>query len=115
VLSGEATNINLIVFGLTQPVLEPTIYHTRGEHANHYATNEPTIYHTRGEHANHYATNEPTIYHTRGEHANHYANDAVGYEKKVCTVMVNNSINISKMDNHSSPQTSEHKTLILWI
>jgi hypothetical protein len=97
VLSGEATNINLIVFGLTQPVLEPTIYHTRGEHANHYATNEPTIYHTRG------------------EHANHYANDAVGYEKKVCTVMVNNSINISKMDNHSSPQTSEHKTLILWI
>jgi hypothetical protein len=36
--SGEATNTNLIVFGLTRPGLEPTIYHTRGEHANHYAT-----------------------------------------------------------------------------
>ena len=38
VLSGEATQINFIVFGLTRPGLEPTIYHTRGEHANHYAT-----------------------------------------------------------------------------
>ena len=36
--SGEATNTNLIVFGFTQPGLEPTIYRTRGEHANHYAT-----------------------------------------------------------------------------
>ena len=35
---GEATNTNFIVFGLIRPVLEPTIYHTRGEHANHYAT-----------------------------------------------------------------------------
>ena len=54
---------------------EPTIYHTRGEHANHYATDEPTIYHTRGEHANHYATDEPTFYRTRGEHANYYGTD----------------------------------------
>jgi hypothetical protein len=38
VLSGEATNTNFIVFGLTQPGLEPTIYRTRGEHTNHYAT-----------------------------------------------------------------------------
>ena len=38
-LSGEATNINFIVFGLTQPGLVPLIYHTRGEHANHYTTN----------------------------------------------------------------------------
>jgi hypothetical protein len=38
VLSGEATNTNIIVFGLTRPGLEPTIYHTRGEHANHYTT-----------------------------------------------------------------------------
>jgi hypothetical protein len=38
VLSGEATNTNLIVFGLTQPGAEPKIYRTRGEHANHYAT-----------------------------------------------------------------------------
>ena len=37
-LSGEAINTNFIVFGLTQPGLEPTIYRTRDEHANHYAT-----------------------------------------------------------------------------
>jgi hypothetical protein len=37
--SGEATNTNFIVFGLTRPGLEPMIYHTRGEHANHYTTN----------------------------------------------------------------------------
>ena len=37
-LSGEATNTNLIVFGLTQPGLEHTIYRTRGEHANNYTT-----------------------------------------------------------------------------
>ena len=37
-LSGEATNTNLIVFGLTQPGAEPKIYRTRGEHANHYAS-----------------------------------------------------------------------------
>ena len=36
VLSGEATNTNFIVFGLTRPELEPTIYRTRGQHANHY-------------------------------------------------------------------------------
>ena len=29
---------NFIVFGMTRPGLEPTIYRTRGEHANHYAT-----------------------------------------------------------------------------
>jgi hypothetical protein len=34
VLSGEATNINFIVFGLTRSGLEPTIYRTRAEHAN---------------------------------------------------------------------------------
>jgi hypothetical protein len=37
-LSGEATNTNFIVFGLTRPGLKPTIYRTRGEHANHYLT-----------------------------------------------------------------------------
>jgi hypothetical protein len=36
-LSREATNINL-VFGLTRSGLEPMIYCTRGEHANHYTT-----------------------------------------------------------------------------
>ena len=38
VLSGEATNTNFIVFGLTQSGLEPMIYRTRGEHTNHYNT-----------------------------------------------------------------------------
>jgi hypothetical protein len=38
VLSGEATNTNLIVFGLTRPGLEFMIYRTRGEHTNHYTT-----------------------------------------------------------------------------
>ena len=37
-LSGEATNTNFIVFGLTRPGLELTIYRTWGEHANHYTT-----------------------------------------------------------------------------
>jgi hypothetical protein len=37
-LSGEATNTNFKVFGLTQLGLEPTIYRTQGEHTNHYAT-----------------------------------------------------------------------------
>jgi hypothetical protein len=32
VISGEATSTNFIVFRLTQPDLEPTIYHIRGEH-----------------------------------------------------------------------------------
>jgi hypothetical protein len=36
-LSGEATNINYIVFGLTQSGLEHTTG-ARGEHANHYTT-----------------------------------------------------------------------------
>ena len=31
-LSGEATNTIFIVFGLTRPGLEPTIYGTRGDH-----------------------------------------------------------------------------------
>jgi hypothetical protein len=35
-LSGEATNTNSIVFGLTRSGLESTIYRTGGEHANHY-------------------------------------------------------------------------------
>ena len=37
--SGEATNTNFTVFGLTQPGLEPMIYRTRGVHANHYPIN----------------------------------------------------------------------------
>jgi hypothetical protein len=37
-LSGEATNINFIVFGLTSSGLGSTIYRTRGEHGNHYTS-----------------------------------------------------------------------------
>ena len=32
-----------IVFGMTRPGLEPTIYRTRGEHSNHYATDAVRI------------------------------------------------------------------------
>ena len=35
----EKQIVPILVFGLTRPRLEPTIYHTRGEHPNHYATN----------------------------------------------------------------------------
>jgi hypothetical protein len=34
----EKQQIQILVFGLTQPGLEPTIYRTPGEHANHYTT-----------------------------------------------------------------------------
>ena len=39
-LSREATNTNLIVFGLMWSGLEHTIYRTRDEHANPYTTDE---------------------------------------------------------------------------
>jgi len=39
VLSGEAAHTKFIIFGLTQPGLEPTIYRTRGDHTNYYTTN----------------------------------------------------------------------------
>jgi hypothetical protein len=42
-LSREATNINFIVFGLTQSGFEPTIYRTRDEYANYYTTDVGTI------------------------------------------------------------------------
>jgi hypothetical protein len=35
-LSGEAAHTNFIVFSLARLALEPTIYCTRDEHANHY-------------------------------------------------------------------------------
>jgi hypothetical protein len=38
-LSGEATNTNLIVFGVTHPELNSTIYHTVIEHDYYYTTN----------------------------------------------------------------------------
>jgi hypothetical protein len=37
-LSRVATNINYIVFGLTQMGLKSTIYHIQGEQANYYTT-----------------------------------------------------------------------------
>jgi hypothetical protein len=42
VLSGESGNTIFIVFGLTQPMLESIIYHTRGEHTDHYTIHKPT-------------------------------------------------------------------------
>jgi hypothetical protein len=39
----EKQQIPILVFGLTRPGLEPTIYRTPGEHANHYATNAVTM------------------------------------------------------------------------
>ena len=36
--SREAADTNFIVFGFTQPRLEPTFHRTRGEHANYYST-----------------------------------------------------------------------------
>ena len=38
VFSREAVNTSFIVFSLTRPGIEPTIYRTWGEHANHYTT-----------------------------------------------------------------------------
>ena len=35
ILSGEATNTNFIVFGLTRPGLEPMIYRTQGKSLHH--------------------------------------------------------------------------------
>jgi hypothetical protein len=46
-LSGEATHTNFIVFSLTRSGIEPTIYRTRGEHANHYATDDRGLLLTR--------------------------------------------------------------------
>ena len=40
----EAINTNFIVFGLTRLGLEPTIYHTPGEHANHYTTDAVLLF-----------------------------------------------------------------------
>ena len=37
-ISGEVAHTNVIVFGLHRSGHEPTIYRTRGEHANHYTT-----------------------------------------------------------------------------
>jgi hypothetical protein len=34
-----ATNTYFIVIGMTRSGLEPTIYHSRGEHLNYYITN----------------------------------------------------------------------------
>ena len=44
VLSGEATNTNFIVNGLTRLGLEPTIYRTRNKHANHYTNDVVILY-----------------------------------------------------------------------
>jgi hypothetical protein len=41
-LNKEAANTNFIVFGLTRPAFEPTIYRTQGKHTKHYLSNAVT-------------------------------------------------------------------------
>jgi hypothetical protein len=43
VLSGEATNINFIIFDLTRSGLEHKIYHTQEEQDNYYITDAVEI------------------------------------------------------------------------
>jgi hypothetical protein len=54
-LSREAKNTTFIVFGLTRPGLESTIYRTRGEHANHYTTIKVPVQSQEGEPSRVYA------------------------------------------------------------
>jgi hypothetical protein len=42
-LAAKQQNTNFIVFGLTRPGLETTIYRTQGEHDNHYANDAVDI------------------------------------------------------------------------
>ena len=42
-LSEDATNTNFTVYGLTRSGLDPTIFLTRGQHANHYPIDEVTL------------------------------------------------------------------------
>ena len=35
-ISGQAADINFVVFGFTHPRLDPMVYHTQGKHANYY-------------------------------------------------------------------------------
>ena len=42
--SSEATNTNFKVLGLTGSGLEPTSYHTGGEHVDHYTTDAVYVY-----------------------------------------------------------------------
>jgi hypothetical protein len=36
------------------------------------------------------------------------------YEKKVLSILVNNSTNINKSNNHISPQLNEHKKTVIY-
>jgi hypothetical protein len=108
-ISGEATNTNFIVFGLTGAW--PTIYRTTDEHANH----STTIYHTTDEHANH----GTTIYRTTDEHANnsttiyHITNGQVSVfvcSTFVCSTFVCSTFVCSTVDCGSTPsQTKDYK------
>ena len=86
VLSEKATKTYFIVFGFTRSGLEPTIYHIRGDHEDHYTTRSTTseastrtitpqdlphprralgplhhkIYHIRGGHEDHCTTRSTT-------------------------------------------------------
>jgi hypothetical protein len=67
-LINVAFSTNVIVVCLIQSEIEPTIYHTHGEHANLQSTT--LMENTQTYNLPHsWRTREPTIYHTHGEHA----------------------------------------------
>jgi len=56
----KAVNTNCIVFGFIRPVLEPTIYHTRSEHVNHYTAHAlPNLWDTSKQQRKTFATSKP--------------------------------------------------------
>ena len=70
---GEATNTNYIVFGLTWSLLEPIIYHTRGEHDAVFGLSttleaSTMLFLVYLPHSRRARCCFWSIYHTRGEH-----------------------------------------------
>ena len=111
-LSGEATNTNFIIFGLTRSGLELTIYRTQGEHANHYTTDAVTM-------NRHYIQMNNTLCACTIQRHPFYnlwvscletAWAAVPkINPNLYSVIVNNFTNINKTNNQLSPQSTEHK------
>jgi hypothetical protein len=107
VLSGEATNTILIVFGLTRPGFEPTIYRTRGEHVSHYAT-DAVFYH--------WIEVPPWINNPHGfTYVEGKNQEGIMKRKFKQLHMVNNCTNINKMNYHLSPKLTEHTKRLRYI